>query len=260
MSTGASRPTVGAVVLTMNDRPEEFPRAMASLLAQEGVALDVVVVGNGCVPEQVPTGVRMVTLPENVGIPEGRNVGADHVKGDHLLFFDNDAHLPDADTLARLVAELRRDPQLAYVQPRISDPVTGVTLRRWVPGPRASDPARPGTVTVMAEGVVMVRRDAYDRAGGWPGDFFLFHEGVELAWRLWDLGCTGTPAARARGSPCPGEPCFGSPGRGDRQSCDSAISDGTWVQRASEKPLLDNGRPGPDSRVDRAGHLLSGQQ
>ncbi|MFC9185669.1 glycosyltransferase family 2 protein [Streptomyces cyaneofuscatus] len=191
MSTGASRPTVGAVVLTMNDRPEEFPRAMASLLAQEGVDLDVVVVGNGCAPEQVPAGVRTVTLPENVGIPEGRNVGADRVEGDHLFFFDNDAHLPDTDTLARLVAELRSDPQLAYVQPRISDPVTGVTLRRWVPRLRASDPARPGVVTVMAEGVVMVRRDAYDRAGGWPGDFFLFHEGVELAWRLWDLGCTG---------------------------------------------------------------------
>ncbi|MDT0478422.1 glycosyltransferase family A protein, partial [Streptomyces sp. DSM 41014] len=88
MSTGASRPTVGAVVLTMNDRPEEFPRAMASLLAQEGIDLNAVVVGNGCEPEQVPAGVRTVTLPENVGIPEGRNVGADNVKGDHLFFFD----------------------------------------------------------------------------------------------------------------------------------------------------------------------------
>ncbi|MEV6477484.1 glycosyltransferase family 2 protein [Streptomyces sp. NPDC051657] len=191
MSTGALRPTVGVVVLTMNDRPEEFPRAMASLLAQEGIDLDVVVVGNGCAPEQIPAGVRTVTLPENVGIPEGRNVGADNVKGDYLFFFDNDAHLPGADILARLVAELRRDPQLAYVQPRISDPVSGETLRRWVPRLRASDPTRPGIVTVMAEGVVMVRRDAYDRAGGWPGDFFLFHEGVELAWRLWNLGCTG---------------------------------------------------------------------
>lgn len=191
MSAGSTRPTVGAVVLTMNDRPEEFPRAMASLLAQEGIELDVVVVGNGCVPERVPAGVRTVDLPENAGIPEGRNIGADRVRGEYLFFFDNDAHLPDTDTLARLVAEFTRDPQLAYAQPRICDPDTGVTLRRWVPRLRASDPARPGIVTVMAEGVVMVRRDAYDRAGGWPGRFFLFHEGVELAWRLWDLGCHG---------------------------------------------------------------------
>jgi GT2 family glycosyltransferase len=191
VSTGASRPTVGAVVLTMNDRPEAFPRAMASLLAQEGIDLDVVVVGNGCAPEQVPPGVRTVEQPENVGIPEGRNVGAANVKGDYLFFFDNDAHLPTTDALARLSAELQRDPGRAYVQPRITDPDSHVTLRRWVPRLRASDAARPGVVTVMAEGVVMVRRSAFDDAGGWPGHFFLFHEGIDLAWRLWDHGGTG---------------------------------------------------------------------
>ncbi|SFY37533.1 glycosyltransferase [Streptomyces atratus] len=190
MSTGATRPTVGAVVLTMNDRPEEFPRALSSLLAQEGVDLDVVVVGNGCPPKLVPPGVRAVDLAENVGIPEGRNVGAANVEGDYLFFFDNDAHLPTADVLSCLAAELERDLGLAYAQPRICDPDTRVTLRRWVPRLRAN-PARPGIVTVMAEGVVMVRRSAFDAAGGWPGHFFLFHEGIDLAWRLWDHGSTG---------------------------------------------------------------------
>ncbi|MFC5720856.1 glycosyltransferase family 2 protein [Streptomyces gamaensis] len=191
MSSGAPRPTIGAVVLTMNDRPTEFPRAMDSLLAQEGVDLDVVVVGNGCEPAQVPDRVRAVALPENVGIPEGRNIGADNVKGDYVFFFDNDAVLPATDALARLAAELDRDTHLSYVQPRIADPDTGVTLRRWVPRLRAGDATRPGTVTVMAEGVVMVRRSAFELAGGWPGHFFLFHEGIDLAWRLWNHGHTG---------------------------------------------------------------------
>jgi GT2 family glycosyltransferase len=186
-----ARPTIGAVVLTMNDRPEEFPRAMASLLAQKGVDLDVVVVGNGCAPMQVPLGVRTIELPENAGIPEGRNVGAAHAKGDYLFFFDNDAHLPTTNVLARLAAAFSRDEGLAYVQPRIADPDTGVTMRRWVPRLRASDPARGGVVTVMAEGVVMIRRDAFEAVGGWPGHFFLFHEGIDLAWRLWDHGHTG---------------------------------------------------------------------
>ncbi|MFF6793728.1 glycosyltransferase family 2 protein [Streptomyces filamentosus] len=189
MSTGA--PRVGAVVLTMNDRPGEFPRAMESLLAQEGVELDVVVVGNGCVPAQVPAGVRTVALAENVGIPEGRNIGARSVEGELLFFFDNDAVLPAADVLVRLAGALLREPGLAYVQPRIADPGTGITVRRWVPRLRAGDPERPGVVTVMAEGVVMIRRDAFDAAGGWPGHFFLFHEGVDLAWRLWDRGGAG---------------------------------------------------------------------
>ncbi|GAA0367335.1 glycosyltransferase family 2 protein [Actinoallomurus spadix] len=191
MSTGTPRPMIGAVVLTMNDRPDEFPAAMDSLLSQENIDLDVVVVGNGCDPAQVPDGVRTVELPTNVGIPEGRNVGAANVKGDLIFFFDNDAVLPSRDILARLAAEFARDPRRAYVQPRIADPQTGVTMRRWVPRLRTSDPDRGGIVTVMAEGVVMIRRDAFEAVGGWPGHFFLFHEGIDLAWRLWNHGCTG---------------------------------------------------------------------
>lgn len=164
---------------------------MASLLAQEDIDLDVVVVGNGCVPGQVPPDVRTVDLPENLGIPEGRNIGADNVKGDFVFFFDNDAYLPSTDVLARLVTELQQDPRVAYAQPRIADPNGNITLRRWVPRLRASDPARPGIVTVMAEGVVLVRRSAFTAAGGWPGHFFLFHEGIDLAWRMWNLGHTG---------------------------------------------------------------------
>jgi GT2 family glycosyltransferase len=186
-----SRPTIGAVVLTMNNRPGEFPVAMSSLLAQEGVDLDVVVVGNGCEPELVPDGVKTVALPVNVGIPEGRNIGAAGVGGDLIFFFDDDAVLPSPGVLRRLADQFALDPRRAFVQPRIADPRTGLTLRRWVPRLRASDPARAGTVTVMAEGVVMVRRAAFEAAGGWPGHFFLFHEGVDLAWRLWDRGFTG---------------------------------------------------------------------
>ncbi|SEG98894.1 Glycosyltransferase, GT2 family [Nonomuraea solani] len=175
----------------MNDRPEEFPAAIRSLLAQDGVDLDIVVVGNGCAPDHVPDGVRAVELPTNVGIPEGRNVGAANVKGELIFFFDNDAVLPAPDALSRLAAEFSRDPRRAFVQPRIADPVTGLTLRRWVPRLRASHPDRDGIATVMAEGVVMVRRDMFEAVGGWPGHFFLFHEGVDLAWRLWDRGCVG---------------------------------------------------------------------
>ncbi|MEU2085961.1 glycosyltransferase family 2 protein [Streptomyces albus] len=190
-------PRYGAVLLTMNDRPEEFPRALASLLAQRDVELEVVVVGNGVEPEHVPDGVRTVTLPENVGIPGGRQAGVEALtSAPELLFFlDNDAVLPDPGLLAGLAAELARDPRRGYVQPRIADPGTGATLRRWVPRLRAGDPERAGTVTVMAEGIVVIRADAFEQAGGWPGHFFLFHEGVDLAWRLWDAGWTGYYAA-----------------------------------------------------------------
>lgn len=193
--TPRPKAAVDAVVLTMNDRPVEFPKAMTSLLTQEDVDLRAVIVGNGCEPDHVPAGVTVVALPENLGIPGGRNVGADALAGpdagEFIFFFDNDAYLPDNHVLARLVDQAREHPKAAYIQPRITDADTGVTVRRWVPHLRANDPTRPGTVTVMAEGVVLIRRAAYEQAGGWPGHFFLYHEGLDLSWRLWDDGHTG---------------------------------------------------------------------
>ncbi|GJF34076.1 glycosyl transferase [Kitasatospora sp. NE20-6] len=185
---------VDAVVLTMNDRPEQAT-ALQTLLAQEGVDLRVIVVGNGVQPEDIPASITTLALPENVGIPEGRNIGARALAedggGEFVFFFDNDAHLPAPDTLARLVEAARRHPRAAWVQPRIADPDTGVTVRRWVPRLRTADPDRPGTVAAMAEGVVLVRRRAFDQVGGWPGHFFLYHEGFDLALRCWDAGLTG---------------------------------------------------------------------
>ncbi|MCC9306424.1 glycosyltransferase [Kitasatospora sp. RB6PN24] len=183
----------------MNDRPAELRLAMESLLSQCEVDLRVVIVGNGCEPDYVPSGVRAVSLPENVGIPGGRNVGAEALSGEgsgeFILFFDNDAVLPERDTVARLAAEFDRHPDAGYVQPRIVDPAGGTTLGRWVPRLRSKDAARPGVVTVMAEGIVLVRRADFEAVGGWPGHFFLFHEGVWLSWHLWDLGRIGWYAA-----------------------------------------------------------------
>jgi GT2 family glycosyltransferase len=99
--------------------------------------------------------------------------------------------LASAIRLCRVRAGVSPRPQTRLRPARITDPDGHTTLRRWVPRLRASDPERPGTVTAMAEGVVLVRRDAFETAGGWPGHFFLFHEGVDLAWRLWNLGHTG---------------------------------------------------------------------
>jgi GT2 family glycosyltransferase len=33
-----------------------------------------------------------------------------------------------------------------------------------------------------------VRRVAFDEVGGWPDAFFFGHEGIDLAWRMWDAG------------------------------------------------------------------------
>lgn len=182
------RPQVAAVVLSMGNRPVELARAIDTLLAQEGVDLDVVVVGNGWEPTGLPDVVRTVHLPENVGIPEGRNVGARESRGDLVFFYDDDAALPTNDVLARLATEFDRDPRVALVQPRGVDPTGLPSPRRWVPRLRTGDGGRDGDVVVFWEAVCVIRRSAFDAVGGWPGHFWYGHEGIDLAFRLVDAG------------------------------------------------------------------------
>ena len=183
-----SVPTIGAVVLSMGDRPQELTHALATLDAQRGVDLDVVVVGNGWEPTGLPTGVKSVHLPENVGVPEGRNVGAAHCGGDFVFFYDDDAALPRDDVLARLARELARRPGTAVVQPRAIDPVSRRTCRRWVPRLRVWRGGRGGVVTHFWEGVFLIRRAVFEEVGRWPGAFFFGHEGIDLAWRVGAAG------------------------------------------------------------------------
>lgn len=177
----------GCVVLTTGRRPAELRRALESLLAQEGVELDVVVVGNGWDPVGLPAGVRGVWLPEDRGIPAGRNAGVPHVRGELLFFLDDDAFLDAPQALASVRRELA-GPDVGAVQLRVEPSDGRAPLREWVSYLRMADRERTGDITALWEGAVGMRRDVFDRAGGWPAEFRFVHEGVDLAWRVMDLG------------------------------------------------------------------------
>lgn len=178
----------GCVVLTQGARPAALERAVASLLAQRGVDLTVVVVGNAWPPTGLPAGIRALALPANVGIPAGRNAGVPLVGGELLLFLDDDARIADPGALARIAALFTAHPDLGMVQPRVCDPAGLPPMRRWVPRLRVGDPGRSSDVCAVWEGCVVVRRSLFDRVGGWPGDFFYAHEGIDLTWKVWDAG------------------------------------------------------------------------
>ncbi len=187
---GTDQPLVGVVVLTQGRRPDDLDRALRSVLIQEGVRTDVVVVGNGWTPEGLPDGVGALALPENVGIPAGRNAGVPHVAGDLLLFLDDDAALPDPGFLAQATRRFAVDPRLGMLQPRVEAAGDGEPPRRWTPRMRVGDRTRSSAVFSVWEGAVVTRRSTFAAAGGWPAPFFYAHEGIELAWRVWDVGST----------------------------------------------------------------------
>lgn len=181
-----STPRVGVALLSMGNRPAELAVALEALRAQQGVEMDVVLVGNGWEPEGVPDWVRTHHLPENIGVPAGRNLAASLTSGEYLFFYDDDGVLPSPHTLAEMVR--RFEPDVAVVQARGVDPTGVESPRRWVPRLRKGAELVGGDVAVFWEAMAMFRRRAFDEVGGWYAELFFGHEGTDMAMRLIDAG------------------------------------------------------------------------
>ena len=199
--TDSPGPDVSVVVLTRGDRPMQLRDAIDSALAQRGVALEVVIVANGIPLGMVATGgddrVRVEAVPANLGIPGGRNLGGWRAGAALLAFLDDDARFADSDVLARCVDAFGEDARLGVVALRIVDE-HGATARRHVPRIGAGRPDRSGAVTSFLGGAVVMRRTAFDDAGGYSEDFQYAMEETDLALRLvdrdWTIRYDATPA------------------------------------------------------------------
>ncbi|MFJ1755365.1 glycosyltransferase family 2 protein [Kitasatospora sp. NPDC088134] len=185
--------TLGVVVLTMGTRPVELTALLDSVRAQEGSGAGVrtVVVGQGAGLPELPGWVDVVELPENLGIPGGRNVGVERLRelggADVLVVLDDDGLLPRTDTF-RLVREaFEQDPGLGIASFRIADE-TGFTQRRHVPRIGSADPLRGGPVTAFLGGGHAIRMAVVDQVGLFPAEFFYSHEETDFAWRALDAG------------------------------------------------------------------------
>lgn len=189
----------GCVVLTQGKRPDDLRAALDSLLMQEGVETDILVVGHAWEPENLPEGVRGIHVPEDRGIPAGRNAGVPHTTGELLFFLDDDAAIAEPDALAfvgRLfgppdqvghLSEGGRGSSIGLAQLRV-EPRGGSRSRDWVPRLRVGDPTRSSDVAALWEGAVAMPRAVFEQVGGWPEEFRFVHEGVDLAWRVLDAG------------------------------------------------------------------------
>lgn len=180
-------PKIACIILTQGNRPAELKKAINSVKGQAAVSIDLVVVGNGYDPKQ-QTAEKTLFLNENVGIPAGRNAGVSQVAGDLLLFLDDDVYLPDEDFLMRASGYFQANSKLGLIQPKPEDPQGLEIPRRWVPRIYLGDPDRASKAFSLWEGATLIPREVFEKAGGWPDDFFYGHEGVALVWKVWNLG------------------------------------------------------------------------
>ncbi|MHB8318009.1 MAG: glycosyltransferase family 2 protein [Acidimicrobiales bacterium] len=143
--------------------------------------------------------VRILASPTNVGFGQGMNLGVSTTSTPIVLLLNSDAEIVGG-SIGPMVAELEADPRLALVAPRILES-DRVTLQRDTFGdfpkittllfPKSrrveltTDASSPEWVSGVA---MLLRREAFDRIGGFDSSFMMYVEDIDLCRRIREDG------------------------------------------------------------------------
>lgn len=223
-------PRVAIVYLSYNSRPY-LEQVFFSLerLDYPKDKLDIIVVDNaspdGSAEElRGREGITLFALPENLGFAGGNNVGMEHALlagADYVYLLNNDAKL-DAGAIREAVDMAERDPKIGAVQSlvrlwqdegtlnatggevhflgfgfvrdngrRCELPVSGEDTGSWIV-------PLDGTEIAYASGAaVLYRASALREAGVLETFYFMYHDDLELGWRIRLAGYRNVLATRS---------------------------------------------------------------
>lgn len=115
-----------SIVVSCYNYSRFLPDSIGSVLAQEGVELEVIVIDDASTDQSASVAaalarqdprVRLISLPQNLGMIRAVNRGLHEVEGDYLVKLDAD-DLLSPGSLQRSVALLERYPEVGFVYGR----------------------------------------------------------------------------------------------------------------------------------------------
>ncbi len=133
-------------------------------------------------------GARFLQMARNEGFGRGCNAGAAGVTTEFLFFVNPDVVLAP-DCVAALEAAARRIPDFVAANPLVRDARGRVTFKTTSillagGGRRQPPPQSAAQVPVLTGCALFVRREVFERIGGFDPAIFLYHEDHDLAVRL----------------------------------------------------------------------------
>ncbi len=144
---------------------------------------------------------RIIRLNHNLGFAAAANTGIKESRCEAVALVNTDIRL-DPGWLENLVDTMAADEKIAavaakiklYDQPRLLNGVGGAMNRlgyTWDIGMFEEDSGQydsPAEVIFAPASAALFRKSAVLGSGGFDESFFMYHEDVDLGWRLWLLG------------------------------------------------------------------------
>jgi hypothetical protein len=158
--------------------------------------------------------VKWIQLKQNIGFGKACNVGAKNAAGEYLLFLNPDTIIA-RDTLSIALNFMREHPEAGIVGPKLlnADGTMQPGCRRGFPTPWAAvshffglsrlfpesklfghyhqtwkNPDESCTVDAISGSFMFMRRELFERIGGFDERFFMYGEDLDLCWRVKEAG------------------------------------------------------------------------
>lgn len=183
------RPLISNIVLSYNRR-EETLECLRSLRRQTWTNTETIVLDNGsgdgsadAIAEAFPE-VFLIRMPCNYGAWHARDIAIQNSHGKYLFMIDSDAVAPE-DALEQLLTRIELEPELGIIQPRILDQGTNATYDMGFGRDRSDESFYRWQFHGCA---ALLRRRAYDAAGGFPHHYLVAGGEAYLAIPMIDAG------------------------------------------------------------------------
>lgn len=203
-------PLVSVVIVNYNGK-KYLKNCLEGIFANNYSDYEVIVCDNGSIDDSKEyvrglslkhKNLFLVALDKNYGPSFARNKGVEKSKGKYIAFLDNDTK-PEKDWLKEPILEMEKDLKIGACQCKLllmNEPEKldyagdylsqfGLLVQR-VPGGEIDRGQIDQKVEILSakSAAMVIRRKAFEEAGGFDPDYFIYVEETDLAWRVWLKG------------------------------------------------------------------------
>ncbi len=203
---GTSSSCITVAVINYNGM-QFLEELLQSLADQTYRHFDILFIDNGSTDDSVALvknrypDVQLIANDRNLGFAHAGNLGIKRSENDYVALLNTDLRL-DPAWLESLAASIGCYPLIAavasklrfYDRPEVLNGIGGAMNRlgyTWDLGMNEVDRGQldhPTEVLFASAGAALFNRTAFQEAGGFDETFFMYHEDVDLCWRLWLMG------------------------------------------------------------------------
>jgi hypothetical protein len=199
-------PLVSIIVVNYNGYVH-LPTCLGSLRKLSYPNYEVILIDNGSTDGSYELAgsnypeVRRLRLRKNRGFAVANNIAVEHAGGEYVAFLNNDTEV-DAEWLSEMVRVAEQDKSVAACASKLlmfnarqvinsaggGMTRTGLGFDRGLYELDGGKFDRMEDVIFASAGAMLLRKSVFRHLGGFDKKFFMYHEDVDLGWRIWLAG------------------------------------------------------------------------